>query len=332
LSEKVHALVTDGLTIGHPCCNVRHCDRPLLSNRDHYCSDHAYREQICAVEYCEQPVESDFKTCSDLNHRALEAHYKNRNKAMFQLKARMHRAQVAHPNDASAAEAPLDETEHAELPKGAQDVRNKADMEKDQGKPETGNRKLHLLFGRRRTHNEQIMVRPCGIIIQRATFFGSETVTQVVDMIKKTFKTRNSQPETIFYDNNCGVYKHLEATGDPINRQIGLPVDVFHWECKHKKSNIECSYHCNPHAFPELIAEDGRSWVFNSSAAEQTNVWLGGYHAIIREMNVVLYNFFLDEIIMRRNEKMIKKLEQGDVLVGTIPNAHFTDVDEDLYK
>jgi hypothetical protein len=47
-------------------------------------------------------------------------------------------------------------------------------------KPEAGNRKIRALFGRRRTHNEQIMVRPCGIIVARQTFFGSETIPQTV--------------------------------------------------------------------------------------------------------------------------------------------------------
>ena len=47
-------------------------------------------------------------------------------------------------------------------------------------KPESGNRKVTAHFGRRQTHNEQLMVRPCGMIIARATFFGSETVLQTV--------------------------------------------------------------------------------------------------------------------------------------------------------
>ena len=41
----------------------------------------------------------------------------------------------------------------------------------------TGNRKIKAQFGRRRTHNEQTLVRPCGIIFARATFFGAEAVS-----------------------------------------------------------------------------------------------------------------------------------------------------------
>lgn len=41
----------------------------------------------------------------------------------------------------------------------------------------TGNRVLKAQFGRRRTHNEQTLVRPCGIIYARATMFGAEAVS-----------------------------------------------------------------------------------------------------------------------------------------------------------
>ena len=47
------------------------------------------------------------------------------------------------------------------------------------GKAEAGNRKLRTFFGRRRTHNEQLIMRPCGVIIARATFFGSEAISAV---------------------------------------------------------------------------------------------------------------------------------------------------------
>ena len=81
---------------------------------------------------------------------------------------------------------------------------------------------------------------------------------------------------------------------------MGLPVDVFHWKTKHKQSNDACAVHCNPYSYPDLRKDDDGGWFFNSSIAEQTNVWLGGYHAILREMHAVLYDFFLDEIVMEK--------------------------------
>ncbi|KAJ3003540.1 hypothetical protein NUW54_g5242 [Trametes sanguinea] len=61
---------------------------------------------------------------------------------------------------------------------------------------------------------------------------------------------------------------------------------------------------------------DDRGWFFNSSIAEQTNVWAGGYHSIIREMHAVLYDFFLDEMILERNMATKQKLAAKGFLLG----------------
>ena len=50
---------------------------------------------------------------------------------------------------------------------------------------------------------------------------------------------------------------------------------------------------CNPASFPELKGEGDEPWCFNLSIAEQTNVWLGSYHYIRREMLVDGTTFFL---------------------------------------
>ena len=54
------------------------------------------------------------------------------------------------------------------------------------------------------------------------------------------------------------------------------------------------------HLWMDLVHDDGQ-WVFNSSAAEQANVWFGGFQAIVRDMWVERFNFFLDEMIMCHN-------------------------------
>jgi hypothetical protein len=81
-----------------------------------------------------------------------------------------------------------------------------------------------------------------------------------------------------------------------------------------------CQKHCNPALWKELVDKDGK-WVFNSSAAEQANVWLGGYLAIVREMLPHRYDFFLDEMIKRRNEHLVAKLEQNGKVPYIIPDA-----------
>jgi len=62
--------------------------------------------------------------------------------------------------------------------------------------------------------------------------------------------------------------------------------------------------------YPELLGENGKAWYFNSSIAEQTNVWLGGFHAILREMLVDRYNFFLDQMILSRNRMTRERIHK----------------------
>jgi hypothetical protein len=93
------------------------------------------------------------------------------------------------------------------------------------------------------------------------------------------------KPAHIFNNNNCHFAKHVK--------------DTF------------CQENCNPAAFPELKGEGAKGWFFNSSIAEQTNAWFGGYHSICREMLVDKFNFFLDKMIIRHNHRTLHKLAEG---------------------
>jgi len=115
-------------------------------------------------------------------------------------------------------------------------------------------------------------------------------------------------PNHIIFNNNCTVAKHVK--NDPDFANVGLAVDVFHFENKHADSDEFCQENCDPKKFPELRGKDGKAWYFNISIAEQTNVWLGGFHSICREMSVDKYEFFLDEMIMMRNRRTREKLEK----------------------
>ena len=77
------------------------------------------------------------------------------------------------------------------------------------------------------------------------------------------------------------------------------------------------------HNFPDVVGPDGKTWLFNSSIAEQTNVWLGGYHAMLREMGTVKFNFFLDEMIMRKNRMTKAKLESDGHFPHYVQGIHF---------
>lgn len=95
---------------------------------------------------------------------------------MFQLKKRLERLQVSQTHDSVATEPSLMAGEHDTLEGfGAdEEVVSIEDKETCNGKADAGNRKVRARFGRRRTHNEELCVASCGIILGRATFFGSE--------------------------------------------------------------------------------------------------------------------------------------------------------------
>lgn len=143
------------------------------------------------------------------------------------------------------------------------------------------------------------------MIIARETFYYAESITAVVEMIKRTYRG-GFMPNHIIFDNNCSVAKHVKD--DPDFNNVGLAVDVFHFTNKHAVSDTFCQSNCNPALFPELLGENGRNWWFNTSIAEQTNVWLGGFHSICREMAMDMFDFFLDEMVMMRNRATKAKL------------------------
>jgi hypothetical protein len=129
--------------------------------------------------------------------------------------------------------------------------------------------------------------------------------------VQKTFSVPHAfKPEHFIYDTNCDAKQQVMAHLDVWwwFRNVGMTVDVFHFLHKHKATHTFCQEHNNPADYPELMGPDGNTWFFNTSIAEQTNVWLGGYQSICREMLPVKYNFFLDEMIRLRNQTIVASL------------------------
>ncbi|KAH9481160.1 hypothetical protein JR316_0005680 [Psilocybe cubensis] len=298
----LRSVVTDGITIGRPTCSIHDCDIPLDSVKHRFCPTHKDQNLICAVTSCSAPIDEGYQTCSLKDHRALEAYNDIHNKAMFQLKLRLARLKTSQPTDAFST----DDGQSTIF--GDEEVLIDANGVCDE-KSEKGNQTLRARFGRRRTHNEELCVASCGVILGRATFYGSEAPNGVRTFWKTLFPTQKSLPGVLWHDNNCRIMLMLEKEKDTYFSHSALPVDVFHFKCKHKAQDDKCNANCNPAKWPELMTPDGK-WRFNSSAAEQANAWLGGYQAIVREMQADRYEFFLDELIKRRNRNIIKDLEK----------------------
>jgi hypothetical protein len=128
--------------------------------------------------------------------------------------------------------------------------------------------------------------------------------------VQKVFSVpRAHKPEHLIYDTNCDAKQQVLAHPDHWTwfLDVGMTVDVFHFLHKHDERHEFCQEHCNPVAYPELLGPDGK-WFFNTSVAEQTNVWLGGYQSMCREMLPTKFNFFLNEMIRLRNQITVAKL------------------------
>jgi hypothetical protein len=179
--------------MGHPCCGVFRCTNPLGNNRDRFCPEHFEHHGVCAISECEQPTLKGSKACSLPDHQEMERLNKARGTAAFILKERLQRHRVAHLNDALVVEQDTSGTDVEEdiqwFETNGLSVQifnapdpgsvGTSDLPCDQ-KSATGNRKFKARFGRLRTHNEQTLVRPCGVIVARATFFGAEAVSNVL--------------------------------------------------------------------------------------------------------------------------------------------------------
>jgi hypothetical protein len=113
-------------------------------------------------------------------HQEVERIHHERGQARFQLKDCLLRAKVAHPNDAIAEDQPLPTLVDAE--------NEEEDFNIQQQLPGSSvTKKIHAQFGRRRTHNEQIIVAPCGMILARETFYGAEGVASVIVCLDDTY-------------------------------------------------------------------------------------------------------------------------------------------------
>ncbi|TFK80894.1 hypothetical protein K466DRAFT_503083 [Polyporus arcularius HHB13444] len=337
--NKTQAILSDGIAMGRPCCGEFKCQIPLANNCHRFCPTHFHLHFKCAVIGCNADVAEGSKSCPDPVHQEMERQLHLPGRSMALLSARLRHVITARTDSSVAVEEVLAAVEgevdgEVEFQEHAGQVQMQPQpapgsigtLEPSSNafgpspcpatKSDSGNRKHKALWNRRRTHNEQILVRPCGTMCARATMYGAEAVSNVLHMVKQTFSIpRTVKPDLFIYDSNCNALREVSANNNTWFDNVGMPVDVFHHKSKHKISDTFCQEHCNPANYAEMKTPDGK-WYFNSSAAEQCLRWFGGYAAIVREMLPVKYDFFLDEMILRRNRIIRAQLERR----GKYPN------------
>ncbi|KAG1823236.1 hypothetical protein EV424DRAFT_1538567 [Suillus variegatus] len=304
--RRTEVIVTDGVTLGRPCCTVARCKNALESNRHRFCAaEHRHLESVCAVDGCSQPVMlvgadgKTHKSCNDLVHLRMEA---ANVESSCSGKSRTQRQRLAKLNDSVMMHnVPPPIVTYAEEDVPLQDVEEWYEYDKVSGAVHfrqaptttfTGvldvngcsakdiPSKIKATFRCQHTNNEQLIVRPCGIISGRGTMYHHEAVSNVLIMVKKMFSLpRACKPQHLIYDSNCNALREVESRKIVFFEGMGMCVDAFHHKTKHKASDVFCRERCDMKAYPELLDDDGK-YYFNSSIAEQTNVWFGSFHNI----------------------------------------------------
>ncbi|EGG09598.1 uncharacterized protein MELLADRAFT_95868 [Melampsora larici-populina 98AG31] len=319
-----YAVVTDGLTIGHWRCSATPdqleeiaiesglprpegpCTKPLNNINNRFCSlHHSLLGSRCHVQPCKKNTMPDSKTCDETAHIQAWAKFTNRVKSNFSLTAILNRPGSNLPSDPTVhLDAETGEFNDLEGLRQADEANRAHKSARDGGESKA---KGKLVVSRCRTHNDQLVVGCCGIVLARKTFYHSESVSAVKCFLEDTFP--QGMPEVVFYDNACRLTEHIyHGDGDSIRFQgTVIPVDPFH-HCSHAESNEFCKMFTDPKLFPD-IQEDGR-WVFNASAAELTNIWYGGFARMCRNMHSLRYNFFLEQMVHLRNVWLTKKLNK----------------------
>ena len=331
----MRAIGADGISMSCPCCGVFRCTELLLNNCHLFCATHDHLHSVCHIVDCDEPVvvkeiitpdgrviQKRTKTCSLPLHQEMEHLKFAKGKAAFTLKEHYRDRQNSHPAPVDLAEENINHnpeegieyfsvnnnqvTLHTEKDLGTVGVADNT-YEPCPSKAPTRNtlKPIKTLFNRRCTYNEQTLVQPCGVIYARATMYGAEAVSNFLVMVKNVFSVPGAQKlEHIFYDTNCDAKQ--QAMKDPWFDDVGMCVDVWHFLNKHKVTRQFCQDNCNPAMYPELESEPGK-WFFNTSVAEQTNTWLGGYQSMCREMLPAKFDLFLDEMIRLRNVETIAR-------------------------
>lgn len=187
----IRAVVTDGLTIGHWRCSASSVQLEELAHRDgraapngpclnplpkvnsRFCADHEVSlKGWCIAQPCKALAEPGSKVCGNEDHMAAMEAFQAKKKKNFSLKSMLNRPgsnlpsdPTVHLNPLTAEIIDLDEILQAD----ESDRAHEAARDGGEAKP-----KGSASLSRNRTHNDQLIVGTCGIILSRKTFYNAE--------------------------------------------------------------------------------------------------------------------------------------------------------------
>ncbi|KAG1787092.1 uncharacterized protein HD556DRAFT_1504009 [Suillus plorans] len=219
-NQLVSVVVVDGVVVSRPCCSVPNCWVHLHTPQDRFCYVHSARLEQCAIKGCARSVVSGSLTCDIPAHQESEALHTLRGKSQFRLHECLERSRAIHGRLANVQVG--DDND------GTQAI-GEEEYDVKLGKK----KRLRAQFTRNYTHCEELIVAPCGMIYAHETMHNAEGVGSVAEFICRVFRDPETRPTHVFFDNNCQLALHVQ--NDPFFQDIGLSVDVFHFECKHSR-------------------------------------------------------------------------------------------------
>ncbi|KAJ3320902.1 hypothetical protein HDU76_000196 [Blyttiomyces sp. JEL0837] len=271
-------VVMDGKVMGHQVCRIKHCRDPIVNAKIGFCQNHREEyEGVCMFVGCGEPAIGDqiTGTCSCANEvhknavaRAIQQAYQKKEK------------------NKSVAKPPQTSVSHGEAAI--------ATAEQIQLKYSFTRRYVPAIFS---------AVLSCGCIQYVEKFFTYESNQEVIRFTQKVVKHLESKHPShrtiLYYDRACKLYRSMTSDVESASllANLALLVDFFHF----RGHNDEyCRNHCNPHTAEKQFQQAGLN-KFNTSAAEQANVWFSRISHMLRYIDSELHDFYLFSLIDFRN-------------------------------
>ncbi|EGG03688.1 uncharacterized protein MELLADRAFT_89997 [Melampsora larici-populina 98AG31] len=194
--KSIRAVVTDGLTIGHWRCSASSdqlreialklghpmpegpCTNKLDNINDRFCRDHfVILGNRCQAQPCSKAAITGSETCEDVDHIKAWAAFNEKIKGNFSLTSILNRPGSHLPTDPTVhLDADTAQILNLEVLQHADESQRAHEAARDGGESQAAGK---YLLSRSRTHNDQLIVAPCGIILARKTFYNAESVSAV---------------------------------------------------------------------------------------------------------------------------------------------------------
>ncbi|ORY43720.1 hypothetical protein BCR33DRAFT_738458 [Rhizoclosmatium globosum] len=277
-------MLTDGKADGHQCCRVLGCTLDIIHQNLGFCRDHVHLQQECIVDGCVNQHNNGSLACSVEEHQAvLRKHWK------------------------------ADYDDNNQNPK----IRQVSVSHIQQKEEKMSKAKLKFSVKRRYIPCLFVVHYACGRILNVVKMFRFETHDDVLEALITTFEGSGQFPFVLYYDKACRLLQSLVVQirqgNDEVKKaqllavydRVALIVDKFHFR---GHQDEYCEMWCNPTFVDSVLKKKGYIKKFNTSAAEQGNVWFSGISHILRDLDAVTHDFFLFSLVDKRNSGFDNKV------------------------